>query len=116
VEAEDNLRRPPAARPYASVAQKLRIPSQAIETTLELLRLAGQRESGLFWYGTRDTAGNGTVQHVAAPRQKMSWGNFHVSPEALAEIVHRLPEGWKPLRRSTVIPARGWSIPITTTA
>ena len=40
---------------------------------------------------------NGLVQHIAAPHQRMSWGNYHVSPEALAKIVHRLPEGWKPL-------------------
>jgi len=34
---------------------------------------------------------------VVSPRQQMRWGNYHVSAEALAEVVHRVPEGWKPL-------------------
>ena len=97
MEAEDDLFRPAPARPYAPVNLRLQVPTDAVRATLELLQRAGKRESGLFWYGPRDTAGNGLVQYMAAPRQRMSWGNYHVSPEALAEIVHRLPEGWKPL-------------------
>jgi hypothetical protein len=97
VEAEDDLFRPAPNRPYAPMDTQLRVPVDGIRATLTLLRRAGRRESGLFWYGPRDAAGNGLVQHVAAPRQRMSWGNYHVSAEALAEIVHRLPEGWKPL-------------------
>ncbi|MGY4608620.1 hypothetical protein ACVW16_007032 [Bradyrhizobium sp. USDA 4474] len=97
MDAEDNLRRPAPKRPYAPVDQVLKVSAQALETTLSLLQRAGDRESGLFWYGDRDAAGNGVVRHVAAPRQAMSWGNFHIAPEALAEIVHRLPQGCKPL-------------------
>ncbi|WP_194473434.1 Mov34/MPN/PAD-1 family protein [Bradyrhizobium sp. CCBAU 51753] len=97
IDAEDYLRRPPPARPYEPAAQQLSVPAAAIGATLRLLQGAQNRECGLFWYGVRDHAGNGTVCHVAAPRQHMTWGNFHVAPEALAEIVHRLPDGWKPL-------------------
>lgn len=73
------------------------MPAQALNATLVLLQRAGRRESGLFWYGTRDASGNGDVAYVVAPRQRMTWGNYHVSAEALTEIVHRLPDGWKPL-------------------
>ena len=97
MEAEDDLFRPAPPCPYAQVGVKLRVPTKAVHATLTLLQRAGKHESGLFWYGPRDTAGNGLVQHVAAPRQRMSWGNYHVPPEALAEIVHRLPEDCKPL-------------------
>jgi hypothetical protein len=108
MEAEDDLFRPAPPRPYAPAGAKLRVPAKAIPATLGLLQRAGRRESGLFWYGPRDSAGNGLVQHVAAPRQKMSWGNYHVPPEALAEIVHRLPEGWKPLAQVHSHP--GWKV------
>ncbi|MCK1394301.1 Mov34/MPN/PAD-1 family protein [Bradyrhizobium sp. 1] len=107
MDAEDSLRRPPPKRPYAPVAQVLKVPVQALEATLSLLQRAGDRESGLFWYGDRDAAGNGIVRHVAAPRQMMSWGNFHIAPEALAEIVHRLPQGCKPLAQIHSHPGSG---------
>lgn len=97
VDNEDELRRPPPPRPYISVDLRLQVPSDAIEATLSLLRSAGRRESGLFWYGHRDNCGNGTVAYVIAPRQRMSWGNYRISPEALAEVVQRLPAGWRPL-------------------
>lgn len=97
MDAEDDLFRPAPKRPYQPVETQLRIPAEGLRATLALLQRAGRLESGLFWYGPRDAAGNGQVQHIAAPRQRMSWGNYHVSPEALAEIVHRLPDGWKPL-------------------
>jgi len=97
VEREDNLRRHPPTRPYEPVSRLLRVPALALTATLDLLQRVGRRESGLFWYGQRDIDGNGTVAFVVAPRQRMSWGNYHVSPEALAEVVQRLPPNWKPL-------------------
>ncbi|MDA9440580.1 hypothetical protein XH98_15975 [Bradyrhizobium sp. CCBAU 51745] len=97
MEAEDDIFRPAPGRLYKPVEAQLCVPADAIEATLNLLQRAGHRESGLFWYGTRDATGNGQVRYVAAPKQQMTWGNYHVSPEALAEIVNRLPEGWKPL-------------------
>jgi hypothetical protein len=69
-----------------------------------LLRIAGRRESGVMWYGTKDASGDGTVCYVVAPRQQMRWGNYRVSAEALAEVVHRLPEGWKPLAQAHTHP------------
>ena len=97
VDSEDELGRPPPPRPYIAADLQLQVPSGAIEATRSLLQRAGRRESGLFWYGCRDNRGNGTVAYVVAPRQRMSWGNYHISPEALAEVVQRLPAGWRPL-------------------
>jgi hypothetical protein len=78
----------------------------ALNATLGLLQRAGRRESGLFWYGERDDRGNGTVSFVVAPRQQMSWGNYHVAPEALAEVVQRLPSHLKPLAQIHSHPSR----------
>lgn len=96
-EREDFLRRPPPPHPYRPVDLQLRVPIEAVNATLSLLQRAARRESGLFWYGERDSQGNGTVAYVVAPRQRMSWGNYHISPEALAEVAQRLPAHWKPL-------------------
>jgi hypothetical protein len=97
MDAEDDFFRPAPKRPYQPVKAQLRIPADGLRATLALLQRAGRLESGLFWYGPRGPDGNGLVQHIAAPRQRMSWGNYHVAPEALAEIVHGLPDGFAPL-------------------
>ena len=76
---------------------QLRISEQALYATLKILKRAGRRESGLFWYGPRDRAGNGKVALVVAPRQRMAAGNYFISAEALAEVVHGLPENYRPL-------------------
>jgi hypothetical protein len=94
---EDDLFRPPPACPYQPGTLQLRMPATALTATVALLRRAGRRESGVFWYGTRQSDGSGQVAYVVAPKQRMSWGNYHVAATALAEVVHRLPEGWKPL-------------------
>jgi hypothetical protein len=97
MDVEDDLFRAPPAHPYQPVDLQLRLPADALTATIDLLCRAGRRESGLFWYGPRDSAGNGSVAYVVAPRQRMTWGNYAVSAQALAEIVHRLPGDWKPL-------------------
>jgi hypothetical protein len=97
MESEDEFLRPPPACPYRAVDLRLRVPGAAVTATLELLRRASRRESGIFWYGPRDEPGNGTVAYVVAPRQRMSWGNYNVSTQQLAEVVYRLPDDWKPL-------------------
>lgn len=97
MENEDDLFRAPPPIPYRPVALQLQLPASAVNATLTLLQRAGRRESGLLWYGTRDSAGNGVVTYVVAPRQRMTWGNYWIAPESLAQIVHRLPDGWKPL-------------------
>jgi hypothetical protein len=94
---EDDLFRPPPPCPYQPGAAQLHVPMTALTATLTLLQRAGRRESGVFWYGARQPDGSGQVAYVVAPRQRMSWGNYHVPAAALAEVVHRLPEGWKPL-------------------
>jgi hypothetical protein len=96
-EREDELRRPPAPAPYLPVDLQLRVSHDALNATLDLLQRAGRRESGVLWYGARDREGNGTVTYVVAPRQRMSWGNYHIAADALAEVVHRLPATWKPV-------------------
>lgn len=94
---EDDLQREPPPAPYVPAIAQLFVPMQALEATYELLQKAGRRESGVIWYGPRDEQGCGIVRFVVAPRQKMHWGNYAISVEALTEIVHQLPNGWKPL-------------------
>jgi len=97
MESEDDIRRPPPLRPYRAGTACLRVSVIALEATLALLQRAGCRESGVFWYGPRDALGDGDVAYVVAPKQRMFWGNYGVSAAALSEVVHRLPDGWKPL-------------------
>jgi hypothetical protein len=97
MDSEDDLLRPLPLSLYRPVDLQLRVSPDALTATLDLLRRAGNRESGLFWYGPRDPVGNGTVAYVVAPRQRMSWGNYHVSAQDLGEVVYRLPDNWKPL-------------------
>lgn len=94
---EDDLFRPPPPSPYRLVVARLRLPADALSASLALLQAAGRRESGLFWYGPRDADGGGTVAYVVAPRQRMTWGNYSVSTDALTEVVQALPDGFKPL-------------------
>jgi len=97
---EDEFKRNPPPLPYEPGMLRLFLPLEAVQATHRLLRMAGRRESGVMWYGTKDASGDGTVRYVVAPRQQMRWGNYHVSAEALAEVVHRLPEGLKPLAQA----------------
>jgi len=69
----------------------------ALEASVSLLQRAGRRESGVLWYGTRDTSGSGIVKYVVAPPQTMAPRNYHVAADALTEIVSRLPDDWKAL-------------------
>lgn len=97
MDSEDDLFRLPPPCPYEPVDLQLSVPAEGLTATTALLRRAGRCESGLLWYGPRDSAGNGTVAYVVAPRQRMTWGNYSISAEALAEVVHRLNAHWKPL-------------------
>lgn len=96
-EPEDTMQRPPPHTAYRTAGLQLQVPGDALNATLTLLQRAGGRESGVFWYGERDAAGNGLVAYIVAPRQRMSWGNYHVPADALAEVVQRLRANWKPL-------------------
>lgn len=102
---EDFFRLPPPC-PYEPVDLELKVPAHAVAVTAALLRRAGRRESGLLWYGPRDTAGNGRVAYVVAPRQRMTWGKYNIPADALAEVVHRLSNDWKPLAQVHSHPGR----------
>jgi hypothetical protein len=97
MDVEDDFLRPPPPQPYRPVDAQLYVPADAVIATADLLRRAGQRESAVFWYGPREAPGAGTVAYVVAPRQRMSWGNYSVSPEGLAEVANRLAKDWRPL-------------------
>jgi hypothetical protein len=106
MDSEDDLFRLPPPCPYVPVDLQLSAPVRALTATITLLRRAGRRESGLLWYGPRDIAGNGTVAYVVAPRQRMTQGNYTIPADALAEVVHRLPDAWKPLAQVHSHPGR----------
>jgi hypothetical protein len=106
MDSEEDLFRLPPPCPYEPVDLQLSVPDRALAATIALLRRAGHRESGLLWYGPRDAVGNGTVAYVVAPRQLMTWGNYTIPADALAEVVHRLPDDWKPLAQVHSHPGR----------
>ena len=85
MDSEDDLFGPPPPCPYNSVNLQLSVPARALAATTALLCRAGRRESGLLWYGLRDAMGNGVVAYVVAPRQRMTWGNYTIPADALAE-------------------------------
>src|SRR5262245_48486842 len=108
MDAEDFLWRLPAPTPYVLGATTLSLPTSALRATVAMLQRAGQLESGAFWYGPRDVAGNGAVKAVIAPHQAMACGNYHVSPAAMTAMVDALPEsGWKPLAQIHSHPGAG---------
>lgn len=94
---EDLLKRPPPLQPYAPVEAVIVAPVRAVATTLALLQRPGRLESGVLWYGERAAGGDGAVQLVVAPRQRMYRGHYEIHAEAVAEIVRCLPESWRPL-------------------
>lgn len=106
MDTEDELLRLPPPCLYVPVGLQLKVPADALAATTSLLRRAGKRESGLLWYGPKDSAGNGRATFVVAPRQEMTWGNYTISADALAEVVHGLPDGWKPLAQVHSHPGR----------
>lgn len=106
MDSEDDLFRLPPPCPYEPVDLRLSVPNRALAATIALLRRADHRESGLLWYGPRDASGNGTVAYVVAPRQRMTWGNYTIPADALAEVVHHLSDDWKPLAQVHSHPGR----------
>lgn len=97
MDSEDELWRPKPSRPYESTTARLQVPQAALDGTSRLLQRAGRRESGVFWYGSKDSDGGGTVKYIVAPPQRMAPRNYHVSAGALTDIVSRLPNDWKAL-------------------
>jgi hypothetical protein len=97
MENESEFRRPRPTSVYRPSTTQLTLPRGGLVATLEMLLRSGRRECGLFWYGTRAPNGNAEVSHVMVPRQYMSWGNYHVDAQSLAEVVQQLPPEAKPL-------------------
>jgi hypothetical protein len=93
---DPNAPRERALSPYQLVDACLEVPIDAIEATLALLRSAGARESGLFWYGPR-TGANGVVRSVRAPRQVMHPFNYTVDTAALSQMAAALPDDFRTL-------------------
>jgi hypothetical protein len=82
---EDVFRRPPAT-PYWLTEGQLRVPRQALALTLEHFGRAGRLEMCCFWYGPGSTTDPQRVSAVVIPRQHQSWGNYHVSADAMQRI------------------------------
>lgn len=94
-ETERERLRPPF--PYTETGLELGISMSCIEATLDLMQRCGRRESCVFWFGER-TKDGGFVRAVVAPKQRMSWGNFDVSPAAMVEMADCVDgRGWRPL-------------------
>jgi JAB domain-containing protein similar to deubiquitination enzymes len=107
MDSEDEFKLLPPVLPYRPTCAQLRVPAGALAATLALLQRAGRNESGLLWYGPDNGSGCADVAYVAAPRQRMTWGNYAVSPQALGQIVARLADGWKPLAQIHSHPGMG---------
>jgi hypothetical protein len=92
---DEGWRTPPLTC-YQPTNVVLEAPLDAVEATLAMLRRAGARESGLFWYGQRG-AQRSVVTSVRAPRQQMSVFNYRVSADAMREMGASLPDDLRPL-------------------
>src|SRR5689334_11485187 len=92
----DDGRRLPPPRPYRPVEQVLHVPLDAAEATLQMLRRAGERETGLFWYGVRADPVS-IVTSVRAPKQRMTQFNYQVSAAAMTAMTESLDEALRPL-------------------
>ena len=93
---EDDLPRDPPNEAYRPSESSLIVPANALRATLELLESAGRRESCVFWYGPRGVP-NSKVAGVLSPPQIMTWGNYHVGPAGMSEMVALVPDEWRPL-------------------
>lgn len=93
---EDFLRRPPPPRSYSPTSAVLSLSAGAVGATHSLLQRAGRNEACVFWYGERH-GDNAYVLSVRCPAQVSTWGNYHVEPEAMSEMVRDLPDTWRPL-------------------
>lgn len=85
--AEFALRATPV-RPYVPGDQVLEISNDVLDATFQahssFLKL--RVESCCFWYGIELSNTVSRVTAVVVPRQSNSWGNYHVSSQAIAEV------------------------------
>ena len=102
----DDGRRLPPPRPYRPVEQVLQVPLDAAEVTLQMLRRAGERETGLFWYGLRGGPVS-IVTSVRAPKQRMTLFNYQVSGAAMTAMTESLGDALRPLAQVHSHPGLG---------
>jgi hypothetical protein len=97
-ELENSLLLRPSPRvPYTPTGALLVVPSVAWEQTLAVFTSAAARrvEACCFWYGVRDQDRRATVHAVIVPKQRNTWGNYHIPAAAMAEVAAASrPEGW----------------------
>lgn len=93
-DAEEGEFRPKPVTPYRLGTERLHVPRRALDLTLEFLSSAEHLESCCFWYGSRtDEANGGSVTAVVVPRQRRTWGNYHVTADAMQRIHQRVAPG-----------------------
>ncbi len=103
---EDLMRRPPPARPYQPSSTNLKVPAAAVEQTVKALQAFGSIEACCLWYGRDLDQGCGVVEAVIIPRQRGTWGNYEVAPDALAQVsAATRPKGWVCLAQTHSHPA-----------
>jgi|HubBroStandDraft_1064217.scaffolds.fasta_scaffold158984_2 proteasome lid subunit RPN8/RPN11 len=83
----EGLFRTAPAVPYEPTTAQLRVPRQALALTLDLFTRAGRREMCSFWYGPASVPELQRVSAVVIPRQRQSWGNYHVTADAM-QLIH----------------------------
>lgn len=103
---EDRWRgKPPVS--YKDSGLVLKIGPECLAVTLKLLQRFGRSEACVFWFGLRSDYG-GEVRGVVAPQQRMTWGNFDVTAEAMLEMADRVDgRDWRPLAQVHSHPGRG---------
>ena len=94
----EGWRRSPPSKPYREVADVLDIPAAVLIRTREAFAryAAAKLEGCCFWYGVRQPTAR--VRAIVIPKQTNSWGNYHVSGDAMAKVSEATRnEGWRNL-------------------
>jgi len=106
-EDESMLRRPPPPAPYRLPPDTLHISPLVLERTLASLRRFRNIESACFWFGPR-AGRDARVAAVVTPRQRGTWGNYIIAPDAMIEVATRLAgRGWENLAQVHSHPGLG---------
>jgi hypothetical protein len=107
-EVDAYRRRATPSTPYAATVDVLTAPIAAIELTAGVFAAYAMRrlESVCFWYGDRDES-SAIVRAVVIPEQRNSWGNYHVTANAMDGVARATRDrGWKNLAQLHTHPGR----------
>jgi hypothetical protein len=91
--------RPPPPVPYERTTEILEISQMVLECMAKLFLPYAKRklESCCFWYGVRNGE-RSRVFAIAVPKQNNTWGNYHVSGDAMSQVSSLTrPHGWQNL-------------------